>query len=443
MILIRCMYQAENVNEQLYAANVTHLDGLFPTAWNLKTGEPATRSSTFFILFICSMVTFYYPLERVSIGATADSGYEYLLKQWLLTNQTEEKTLEMCAYRIQFIVISIFKIKYCKIIDLKTADKVIENLLYLSPIRNLLYVTDVQFWKQAVYTQPKIDESMDDSYSELDDDDIFPHEPEPAPVKTFILSRTPSRKFEHLSCFLPGLLALGTHRIPEKLLSQETREIHLLAAQGLGNACWMMYADQPSGLGPDEVTFFSAYDIRAQEIAKEKEAEAVKLKAEAEAKAKVLEAAQAEEDDDDEDDSSVVDHLEKRIPVSQAHVVNQTAFDESHRWSMAYEEWVASGRIGALPGLTSAEISPPNSKTRDYRANNSGYFLRPETVESFYILWRATGDIIWRERGWKVFEALLESAQTANGAFASIKNVQRSPTDLKNEMPRYVPSYLL
>lgn len=63
----------------------------------------------------------------------------------------------------------------------------------------------------------------------------------------------PSHKLEHLSCFLPGLLALGVHRLPH--LSDEERQRHLWAAEGLGHTCWLTYADQPSGLGPDEVMF--------------------------------------------------------------------------------------------------------------------------------------------------------------------------------------------
>lgn len=48
---------------------------------------------------------------------------------------------------------------------------------------------------------------------------------------------------EHLSCFLPGLFALGVHVLGEEL-SEAERELHLWAARGLGQTCWIMYADQ-------------------------------------------------------------------------------------------------------------------------------------------------------------------------------------------------------
>jgi mannosyl-oligosaccharide alpha-1,2-mannosidase len=57
-------------------------------------------------------------------------------------------------------------------------------------------------------------------------------------------------------------------------------------------------------------------------------------------------------------------------------------------------------------------------------------------VESFYVLWRVTGDVKWRERGWAVFEALEKNAKTASG-YASVWDVSIVPPILKNEMPSY------
>jgi mannosyl-oligosaccharide alpha-1,2-mannosidase len=93
---------------------------------------------------------------------------------------------------------------------------------------------------------------------------------------------------EHLSCFLPGLLALGAHMLPlddpaalgldlhalgadmgwaargyETLARQPSlREIHLWAAAGLTDTCYLLYADQPTGLAPDEVIFKVQGDAR-------------------------------------------------------------------------------------------------------------------------------------------------------------------------------------
>ena len=36
-------------------------------------------------------------LGSVSVGSDADSGYEYILKQWLLTGRTDTKARDLCA----------------------------------------------------------------------------------------------------------------------------------------------------------------------------------------------------------------------------------------------------------------------------------------------------------------------------------------------------------
>ena len=64
-----------------------------------------------------------------------------------------------------------------------------------------------------------------------------------------------------------------------------------------------------------------------------------------------------------------------------------------------------------------------------------------QTVESFYIMWRTTGDEVWRERGWSVFQAIEKHAKTAVG-YASVFNVDKTPASLKDEMPRWASTPL-
>lgn len=65
---------------------------------------------------------------------------------------------------------------------------VLENLIYISHKRNLMYITD--------------------THGEM-----------------------PTRKFEHLSCFLPGLLALGTATLPSTIMSPAAKELHMWAVR--------------------------------------------------------------------------------------------------------------------------------------------------------------------------------------------------------------------
>lgn len=90
---------------------------------------------------------------------------------------------------------------------LKATSGVIENLLFLSPTRHLLYVSDIEHGRLT-------------------------------------------GKFEHLACFFPGLLALAAATLD---LSKSDHELYMWAAEGLAHSCWIMYADQESGLGPELV----------------------------------------------------------------------------------------------------------------------------------------------------------------------------------------------
>jgi len=89
---------------------------------------------------------------------------------------------------------------------------------------------------------------------------------------------------EHLSCFLPGMLALGaklldpdypwppsppprrstranTKRAPIPKVAQwggnlkRTLDLHMRVARGLATTCYVLYADTPTGVGPEEVYF--------------------------------------------------------------------------------------------------------------------------------------------------------------------------------------------
>ena len=66
----------------------------------------------------------------------------------------------------------------------------------------------------------------------------------------------PSGRMEHLSCFFPGLIVLGLHILPDSIYeSADEKLIFRYAAEGLAHTCWVLYIDQATGVGPDEVVF--------------------------------------------------------------------------------------------------------------------------------------------------------------------------------------------
>ena len=58
----------------------------------------------------------------------------------------------------------------------------------------------------------------------------------------------PMHTYKHLTCFFPGMLALGAHMAD---MDPEVKKRHEWAAKGLAYTCFVSYVDHMSGLGPD------------------------------------------------------------------------------------------------------------------------------------------------------------------------------------------------
>ncbi|KAL4066002.1 glycoside hydrolase family 47 protein [Scleroderma yunnanense] len=317
------------VTNLLYNANLTSSGGMYPTRWDLSTGTPIDL--------------------HLSVGGAADSAHEYTLKQYLLTALTDKVNLEMY---------------------IKMTTYVISNLIFISPQRKLVYVTDISTYKS--------------------EDTRITH------------------NFEHLSCFFPGLLALGVKMLPlddlqsagvnmaelvkdlqptdrnayEALTQFSLSDLHLWAAKAIAQACYITYADQPTRLGPEAVS------MRAG----------------------------------------------GKFGVT--------------RWIDAVREWNRLGRPGPPPGVDDIrpwsedpKITDPKERDRaavkrDYGIRNIAFYLRPEAIESFYILWRVTGDEKWRHRGWHVFQAIEREAKTPSG-YACVDRVHTRRAIQLDSMPSY------
>jgi len=153
--------------------------------------------------------------------------------------------------------------------------------------------------------------------------------------------------FEHLECFLGGLLALGAHTDPKGVHSSRARR-DLKTAKALTYTCYQMYASTRTGLSPE-----------------------------------------------------AIDHLTSR----QLHLRGQKR------------------------DLEKAHEFQPKQKS-------SYYLLRPEAVESFYILNKLTGDPIYREWGWEVFQSIEKYCKTKYG-YGSLKDVTDSRQPPEDSMESF------
>lgn len=55
------------------------------------------------------------------------------------------------------------------------------------------------------------------------------------------------------------------------------------------------------------------------------------------------------------------------------------------------------------------------------------YLLRPEYVESLFLMWRFTRDPRYREWGWDAFYSMVKNCQVGSGGFSGIKDVRNKP----------------
>jgi hypothetical protein len=85
--------QATLITNLFYAANLSESGGMYPTGWNLNTSTP---SDCELLAPIPAQTIEHTTPVHLSVGATADSGHEYTLKQFLLTARTDKRNLEMC-----------------------------------------------------------------------------------------------------------------------------------------------------------------------------------------------------------------------------------------------------------------------------------------------------------------------------------------------------------
>jgi len=64
------------------------------------------------------------------------------------------------------------------------------------------------------------------------------------------------------------------------------------------------------------------------------------------------------------------------------------------------------------------------------------YLLRPEAVESFFVLYHLTGDPVYREWGWEVFQAIERYCRT-EGGYGSLHDVTRVGAQPDNKMESF------
>ncbi|KAH7011798.1 glycoside hydrolase [Ilyonectria destructans] len=80
---------------------------------------------------------------------------------------------------------------------------------------------------------------------------------------------------------------------------------------------------------------------------------------------------------------------------------------------------------------SSTKLPPGFTRVRDPR-----YLLRPEAIESVFYMWRITGDEIWRDAAWRMWEGIVKETENSL-AFASVSDVRQEGSDQEDSMETF------
>ena len=87
-------------------------------------------------------------------------------------------------------------------------------------------------------------------------------------------------------------------------------------------------------------------------------------------------------------------------------------------------------------GISAEFVQFHKGKDFDIGRGSPHYLLRPETVESFFVLYHLTGDPIYREWGWEVFQAIERYCKTEAG-YGELKDVRLTGIGPRDKMESF------
>eukprot|EP01118_Nematostelium_gracile_P009339 TRINITY_DN3135_c0_g1_i2.p1 TRINITY_DN3135_c0_g1~~TRINITY_DN3135_c0_g1_i2.p1 ORF type:complete len:553 (-),score=112.58 TRINITY_DN3135_c0_g1_i2:19-1677(-) len=97
-----------------------------------------------------------------------------------------------------------------------------------------------------------------------------------------------------------------------------------------------------------------------------------------------------------------------------------------------YEDQVT----GIGPERAVFNIDSNNDKLKDYKIASRRYLLRPETLESLFVLWRTTHNETYREWAWNIFESLDKFCKTPS-SFSGLEDVTSTNPKWNNSMQSF------
>lgn len=134
-------------------------------------------------------------------------------------------------------------------------------------------------------------------------------------------------------------------------------------------------------------------------------------------------------------ETGIMPEIFSALPCNQSDPGNCTWNEDE--WHRAVVEKANRGYLPdeytdqAHTVIEKKSLAPGFSEITDSR-----YLLRPEAIESVFVLYRITGDLALQDKAWEMFQAITKHAKT-NIAFAAIKDVTQRDSELIDNMESF------
>ena len=422
---------------------------------------------------------------KFSFGACADSYYEYLLKQWILSGggKSNEAYVDMKeAYVAAIQGLRKHLLTRVSVVKTKLLQKEPNSRfnfwfylsiqlrsiywLYIDPIvRRLpkMHFPRLAWWPAPAHTDFWIVTSGKGS---LLSPSLYEDQEEA------VMEITKELDLEHLTCFVPGLLTLGhlnglNTAIEKKSASSESqmldedkedvdkkerdvkyREEDLRLAERLMPGCYELYRATPTGLGLDWVRFDEHKDgafvdqFMSGRRRKYNYNGYVETGAGARVGARVGEKSRAGAE---VGAGKLKQHQQHPRAGARKLGIESSSTSTSRRRLLmegTSEGENASSEDGPPPDAAADDAADPGKADqgkvyRTIKPISQSNLLRPEVVESLFYLHRATGDPIYREWGWNIFRAIDRWAKAPGGGYLVTQQVNSLPPVLGHKMESF------
>ncbi|KAJ3260413.1 hypothetical protein HK103_000555 [Boothiomyces macroporosus] len=209
-----------------------------------------------------------------------------------------------------------------------------------------------------------------------------------------------SPKMDHLVCFLPGTLAWVASRGKRitiegrKLMKPEDlRDLEL--AEELARSCYEMNAQTLTGLSPEIVHW------------KTKPGGAT-------------------------DRTVDFDLANRLLYYHEKPYVNSTIVTEKEKHAVPN-----NGETDSDTRFKDGFAKRMNEEDFEIHALDTHNLLRPETVESLFILYRVTGKTIYREWGYSIYRSFEKYCKVADGGYSDIVRLILTKNDVRSDSPQF------